>query len=439
MEGFLSLLVFTLTLFLVIVRPFGLGIGWSAWLGAALCLLLGLISVGDVFYIAGIVWDATLAFVLLIFISIILDKAGFFEWFALKAIGLSGGNGFLLFLYMMLLGAFISALFANDGAALMLTPIIYSKVRYLNLPDRYILPYIMGAGFISDTASLPLVISNLTNIITAQFFGIDFWEYAALMLIPNVVSVLLSLFVLFLFYRGDLIKRYEPDILKDKPSHLAIRDPIVFKVGWLAIILLALIFLFLELLEIKLPVSVVLGFASLLLALSTLPLRVVNLREVFLFTPWKIVFFSVGMYAVVYSFKKVGFTEELSALIRDLSHMGELQAILGTGVLSAFLSAVMNNLPTVMTMNIAVKDAGLSEELTKFLALANLVGTNIGPKLTPIGSLATLLWLHVLEYKGIKIGWGYYMKVGFTLTLPVLLGVLVSLWLVYLLLNSPSL
>jgi len=137
------------------------------------------------------------------------------------------------------------------------------------------------------------------------------------------------------------------------------------------------------------------------------------------------------MYVVVYSLKKVGLTDSLVYAIRWLFEAGEPFAIVGTGVLSAFLSAIMNNLPTVMIVNLSVKDAQLPESITQFLALANLVGTNIGPKLTPIGSLATLLWLHILEYKGVRVSWGYYMKVGFMLTIPVLLAVLFSLVFVY--------
>jgi len=142
-------------------------------------------------------------------------------------------------------------------------------------------------------------------------------------------------------------------------------------------------------------------------------------------------FFSIGMYVVVYSLKKVGLTDSLVYVIRWLFEAGEPFAIVGTGLLSAFLSATMNNLPTVMVVNLSIKDAQLPENITQFLALANLVGTNIGPKLTPIGSLATLLWLHILEYKGVRVSWGYYMKVGFVLTIPVLLAVLFSLVFVY--------
>jgi len=119
-------------------------------------------------------------------------------------------------------------------------------------------------------------------------------------------------------------------------------------------------------------------------------------------------------------------------LIREFYQLGDVQAILITGVLSTVLSATMNNLPTVMLMNLSIDSANLPDKITQFLALANLVGTNIGPKLTPIGSLATLLWLHVLENKGISISWGYYLKVGFVLTLPILLATLLALCTVYL-------
>ncbi|WP_340695896.1 arsenic transporter [Hydrogenobacter thermophilus] len=431
MEKSLAVAVFILTMISVILKPKGIGIGWSAWAGALACLLLGIISPRDILYITKLVWDATLAFVFLIFISIILDRSGFFEWTALKAIGYAKGNGFLLFLYLMLLGAFISAIFANDGASLMLTPIIYSKIKHLRLPKRMILPYIMGSGFIADTASLPFVISNLTNIITAHFFKIDFWRYAFFMFLPNLVSVLSSIALLYIFYRRDMIKRYDTDILEDFPSRYAIRDPLLFKIGWTVIVFLGASFLLLELYKIKFPFSVIFGVSAFILSLSTLKNRVVKTKEVLRFTPWSIVFFSIGMYTVVYGLKNVGVTAFLADTISYFYRFGDAYALLGTGFLSALLSALMNNLPTVMVMNISIQDVSLPRRLMEFLALANLVGTNIGPKLTPIGSLATLLWLHVLEHKGIKISWLYYIKVGFVLTIPVLIAVLLTLYFVY--------
>ncbi len=313
-----------------------------------------------------------------------------------------------------------------------------SKVyTLLNLPTAMIMPYIMGSGFIADTASLPLVISNLTNIITAHFFGIDFWQFAILMLLPNFAAIISSILVLYLFYKKSLVRRYESNILESYPAKFAIRDPMLFVTGWLVIGFLGLSFLIFELLRVQVPISAVLGFCAFLLTLATLKNKVVSIREVILLTPWHIVFFSIGMYVVVYSLKKTGLTDSLMYAIKWLYELGKPFAIMGTGLLSAFLSAIMNNLPTVMIVNLSVKDAQLSEGITQFLAIANLVGTNIGPKLTPIGSLATLLWLHVLEYKGVHISWRYYMKVGFVLTFPVLLAVLVSLLFIYWLSQSP--
>ncbi|MFN3568092.1 MAG: ArsB/NhaD family transporter, partial [Caldimicrobium sp.] len=135
-----AIAIFLLTLFLVIRQPRKIGIGYSATFGALLSIVLGVVSFEDVLRVVQIVWDPTLAFVGIIFISIILDKIGFFEWAALHMMRLARGNGLKLFLYIIFLGALISAFFANDGSALILTPIIYQKIKYLGLKERDMLP-----------------------------------------------------------------------------------------------------------------------------------------------------------------------------------------------------------------------------------------------------------------------------------------------------------
>jgi len=141
--------------------------------------------------------------------------------------------------------------------------------------------------------------------------------------------------------------------------------------------------------------------------------------------PWQVVWFSVGLYIVVYGLKNAGLTDVVASWITVLQAQGDVVAIIGTGFLAGALSSVMNNMPTIMIMDIAIDQVGYVGN--EALVYANILGSNLGPKMTPIGSLATLLWLHVLAQKGVKIGWGEYMKVGLVITPPVLLVALLGL------------
>ena len=151
-------------------------------------------------------------------------------------------------------------------------------------------------------------------------------------------------------------------------------------------------------------------------------LKTVNAKEIIKNAPWQVVWFSIGLYIVVYGLKNAGLTEYLTWVLKDLATRGDTIAVVGTGFISAFLSALMNNMPTIMIMDIALQEVG-----NDALAYANIIGCNLGPKMTPFGSLATLLWLHVLAQKGVKIGFWQYSKFGMMVTPPILLIVLLSL------------
>lgn len=415
--------IFILTLALVIWQPKGLGIGWSASLGAVLALASGVVHIADIPAVWHIVWNATATFVAVIIISLLLDESGFFEWAALHVSRWGRGRGRLLFTWIVLLGAAVAALFANDGAALILTPIVIAMLLALGFSKRTTLAFVMAAGFIADTASLPLIVSNLVNIVSADFFDLGFTRYASVMVPVDIAAIAATLLMLHLFFRRDIPPVYDLALLKSPAK--AIKDPATFKTGWVVLFLLLAGFFILE--PLGIPVSVIAAVGALILLAVARRGRAINTAKVLRGAPWQIVIFSLGMYLVVYGLRNAGLTGYLSGLLNVLAGQGLWAATLGTGFLTAFLSSIMNNMPTVLVGALSIDGSTAAGVIKEAMIYANVIGCDLGPKITPIGSLATLLWLHVLAQKNIRIGWGTYFRTGIIMTLPVLFVTLAAL------------
>ncbi|MFA5663361.1 arsenic transporter [Castellaniella sp.] len=426
-----ALAIFIATLILVLWQPRGLGIGWSALGGALMALIVGVAQWSDVIVVWAIVWDATVTFVALIIISRILDEAGFFAWAALHVARWGGGRGRVLFPLVVILGAFITAFFANDGAALILTPIVIAMLARLDFSSGAILAFVMATGFVADTTSVPLIISNLVNIVTANYFGIGFDQYAMVMVPVDLIALVATLLVLWTAFGRQLPKRYAVAAL-EMPRR-AIRDNLVFRAAFPLLVVLLIAYFVTA--PFGVPVSAVTGvMAVLLMGMAGRWWRggrgaMVSVKSVLRHAPWQIVLFSMGMYLVVYGLGKAGLTDQGTRILNWLAQQGHFVATVGTGLLAAVVASIVNNLPSTLLSALAVDQVELPGMTRQLMIYASIIGNDLGPKFTPIGSLATLLWLHVLAGKGHRIGWGQYMKIGLLITPPVLVATLIALYL----------
>ncbi len=419
---YISLIVFIATLVLVLKRPKNIGIGYSALIGALITVILGISTLKDIITVFDIVWNATFTFISIIIISLILDEAGFFEYIAYKIALYAKGNGKKLFVFIILLGSAISAIFANDGTALILTPIVYAILVRSNTPKNKILPFIMATGFIADTASIPFIVSNLVNLVTAGYFSITFIKYTEIMLLPDAVSIIASITVLYIFYRKE-ITDYKID--ENMDINALIKDKKVFKIAFPMIVLL-MVFYFLSGI-IKIDIAfIAMPFALFFYILARVDGKI-DANYVIKIAPWQIVLFSLGMYIIVFGMSNEGLNIIYIGILKYITSFKGPLSFIFSGFFFAFNAAVMNNMPSVMVGDLAI--SGLKNQ--GLLMYANVIGNDVGPKFTPIGSLATMLWLYTLERKNaIKISYGYYMKVGLILALPVLFFTLLSLYVV---------
>ncbi len=426
-EG-LAVGVLLATLTVVVVRPRGLNVAWPAGVGALIALALGLLSPHALTTIFGDTWDAAATLIALFMLSEALDANGFFAWAARRLARLAGGSGWRLYGLTLALTTGVAALLANDAAVLMLTSIFAKLLAQIYPEAKFRLPFLFAAGFFADAMSGLFIPSNLTNIIIADAIHVSVLQSAVWTALPTLAAFIVAGAAFALRFRARLNTGFDTALVGDPAE--AIRDRLMFWVGWLA--LGALVVGYVIVGAVGLPVSLVAGAVALSTLALTRARRLCSVREAAVIAPWSVLVYAIGMFVVITAAYRAGalaiVTEPLRA---GVSVAAGAPGAIGAGALAAALAAVVNNLPATLIGVLSLRAVGGVGAVSHIAVYAILLGVDIGSKLTPFGSLATLLWLGVLERHGQRISWGHYLRENWWVALLTLSAALAALLIPY--------
>lgn len=404
-----------------------------ASVGALVVLISGSVSLQDLGLITETIGGAAITIIATIVMAIVLESFGFFHWAASLLLKQAKGSGRRLFWYTNGF-CFLMTLFVNnDGSILITTPILLMLLQRLRLKNHQKIPYLLSGALIATASSAPIGVSNIVNLIALKIVNMDLYMHTAMMFVPASAGLVLLTFMLyFIFYRVLPLKLanvkldpwYQPYPVT--PGHHPLKDtkPVVPKEKQTK--LMRSIFIFVLVVRLSLfaasylhfpvPWMAVIGSAFLLawrwyyLKISPLDM----LRK----TPWYILIFAFSMYVIIYGLHNIGLTEMLIQLLQPVIKGSLLHASVVMGFVMSVLSNIFNNHPALMVGTLTLTHMGLDPLTLKISYLASVIGSDMGSLLLPIGTLATLMWMHMIKKGKVRITWGEYLKVT-SLVIPV--------------------
>ncbi|MNH89354.1 Arsenical pump membrane protein [compost metagenome] len=436
-QQWLTFGVFVCTIILLMWRPGRINESIPTSLGALILILVGAVSYKHILEVFGIVSGAAVTILSTIVMSIILESIGFFRWVAFNLVERARGSGVKLFWLILLLCFLMTLFFNNDGSILITTPIIIQIANILELKPKQKIPYLLSGALIATVSSAPIGVSNLANLIALRIVGLDLNQYTVMMFVPSMMGILCISALLYLYFQRDIPRKISKNpirySLKPGKHPLLHNHEIDNQVDWwlfrVCIGIVVLIrggFFLAE--DFGVPIELVALIGVVLMIAVRWYRTKKGLRDVMTKTPWHILLFAFSIYVIVNSLHRAGMTEWLITLLQPFAEKSEASLIAASGLMLTLLSNLVNNLPSVMIGTFAVTDMGLEQQPLQLAYLANIMGSDIGALLTPVGTLATLLWMYILKNNHIHISWKQYMKVTI-IVIPI--GLIVSLMSLY--------
>ena len=417
-------MVFLTTMVIIFWRPRELNEAWPASIGAAIILFTGIVSAQDVMDIIGKIGGASITIMSTVVMAVILESFGFFNWAAARIVSLSNGSGYRLYWNIQLLCFLMTLLFNNDGSILITTPILILLLRNMRLKPRQQIPYLLSGALIATASSTPIGVSNLVNLIALNIVDMTLWMHTAMMFVPATLGLLFMSYLMFIVVKKKLPKVL-PDSLSDieetfftenfhpLKSNISVetkqkRTRFMLKILLFVFIIRCLLFVASYL---TIPIEIVAVIGSIILIIWRWYHLRTNPIDILKKTPWHILLFAFGMYVIIYGLHNVGLTNWLVQMFEPIINQGLFQASFIMGGLVSILSNLFNNHPALMIGTITLTEMGLDPITLKTIYLANIIGSDMGSLLLPIGTLASLIWMHILKKNKIHITWKDYLNV----------------------------
>ncbi|WP_047153482.1 arsenic transporter [Aneurinibacillus tyrosinisolvens] len=433
----MTILSFLVTLIFILWRPRGVNEAIPATVGAILILLIGSVSLSDLGQITETISGAAITIIATIVMAIVLESFGFFHWVAEKLAAKARGSGIRLFWYVNLLCFLMTLFFNNDGSILITTPILVMLLNNMGLKNHQKIPYLLSGGLIATASSAPIGVSNIVNLIALKIVHMDLYMHTAMMFVPATLGLLFLAGLLFLrFYKalprtvpvkisGLTAPAYHP--LKTKSSLSLDKERSRFMRNILLFVFAVRISLFVASF-VGIPVSVMAVFGSLVL----LGWRWFHLKipptDMLKKTPWYILVFAFSMYVIIYGLHNIGLTAWLIDFMHPMVSGSLLHASVMMGTLLTILSNLFNNHPALMIGTLTLTNMHLNPLTLKISYLASVIGSDMGALLLPMGTLATLMWMHIIRRGKVKITWWQYVKITLVVIPPATLFTLVVLY-----------
>ncbi|MGC9158938.1 MAG: ArsB/NhaD family transporter [Terracidiphilus sp.] len=411
------------TLVGIMTRPFRWTEAHIAMGGAGVLLLLGLIRPTDAAMTLLRDWNTFLFFLGMMGLSAMAESAGLFDWLAVQAARLAGRSARRLFLNVFLLGTAITMIFSNDATALILTPVVYVLVTKLRLP---VLPYLFACTFIADTASFLLPISNPINIIVMSHYPLSLPAFLRLLFLPCVVVIAINFVVFYFLYRRELKGRF--DLRRLPTAHQAVQHRAYFRYTLAVLALVAPSYVIAA--AFQWPLSLVAVTGAMLLLVGALFWKRTTLLKAAKAISWPIFGFIAGMFIVVRAIENTGLTVKFGRLLLHLSGGTSFGAVMIGTFGSALGTNLINNVPMAVVMNSSLSSVQhAAPAIRNGFVAATMFGCDLGPNLTTVGSLATILWLLILRERDVEVSGLDYFKVGMVVTPVMLLAGALTIWL----------